>query len=63
VHAVGAQLREVALRRRMQPHGRVHRGRDENGRVRGQVSGRQKIIGDAVGELGEDVGGGGRDEQ
>jgi hypothetical protein len=45
------------------PHRRVHRGRDEDGRVAGEVSGRDEIVGDAARELGDDVGGGGRDDE
>ena len=47
----------------MREHLRVHRRRDEHRRARGGVERRQEIVGDAVGELADDVGGGRRDEQ
>jgi hypothetical protein len=45
------------------PHVDVHGGCDEHGGAAGQGQGGEGVVGDAVGELGDDVGGGGGDEQ
>jgi len=62
-HAALAEGFEVGLRRRMLPHIHVHRGRHEDRRGGGQVEGGEKIVGDAVGEFGQDVGRGRSDNQ
>ena len=59
--AVGDELREIALRRRVRPHARVHRRREQDRLVgREQHRGRE-IVGVAVRHLGHQVGGRGRD--
>ena len=62
-HAALAQDFKVGLGGRMIPHVHVHGGSDEDGRGGGEVHGGEEIVGDAVGELGEDVGGGGSDDE
>jgi hypothetical protein len=47
----------------VQKHRRVHGGRDEDGRVRGEVGRGQEVVGDAARELGDDVGRRGRDDE
>ncbi len=62
-HAALAQDVKVGLHRRMLPHVHVHRRSHKNRRARGQIHGGQKIVGDAVRKFGEDIGGGGRNDQ
>jgi hypothetical protein len=47
----------------MLPHIHVHRGRHEDRRRGGQVEGGQEVVGDAVRELGQNVGRGRSDDQ
>ena len=47
----------------MLPHIHVHGGSHKNRRGGGQVQGGQEIVGDAVGELGQDIGRGRRNDQ
>ena len=63
VHSARAQHLDIFLRRRVIPHVDVHRRRDDDRRGGGEIQRGQKIVGDAAREFGEDVGGGGRDEQ
>ena len=46
--AVGLELRDVPACRRIEPHGGVHCGRDENGLVGGKQNGRREIVGVAA---------------
>ena len=62
-HAALAQDFKIGLRGRVIPHVHVHCGSDEDRRVRGQIHGGEEIVGDAVSEFGQDVGGGRRDDQ
>ncbi len=62
-HAAGRQRIQVAADRVVLEHLRVHGRRDEDGRAGRRVERGQKIVGDSVGELADDVGRGGRDEQ
>ena len=62
-HAALAEDFEVGLRGRMLPHVHVHGGGDQDRRRRGQVEGGEEVVGNAVGELGQDVGRGGGDDQ
>ena len=43
----------------MSPHVGVHRGRQNHGAGEGKIHGGQKIVGEAVGETGQQIGGGG----
>src|SRR5690606_8459299 len=45
------------------PHVRVHRGRQQYGRTRGEVQRGQEVVGNTAGELADDVGGGGRNHE
>ena len=62
---------DAARRQRVEvrPHGlvlehlRVHRRREQHRRARRRVERRQEVVGDAVGELADDVGGRRRDQQ
>ena len=47
----------------MLPHVDVHRGGDDDGRFGGKIESAEKILGDAVREFAEDVGGGWSDQQ
>lgn len=62
---VGLELGDVSLGGGMEPHFAVHGGGDEDGGFRreGEVDGGEGIGGEAVGELAQEVGGGGGDEQ
>ena len=62
-HAATAQDVKVRLRRGMLPHVDVHGGSDDDRRSGGEVQRAEEIVGDALGELGEGVGGGGSDQQ
>ena len=55
-HAALAQDFKVGLRGRMLPHVHIHRRRHQHRRVRGQIHGGQKIVGNAVRKFGQDVG-------
>ena len=59
--AVGPDLRHVALRGRVAPHLPVHRRRNQQRRFARQAQRRQQVVGQAVGQLGDEVGGGRRD--
>ena len=59
VHAIGAQLRQVALRRGMVPHADIHRRNRQNRFVRREQNCCRQIISDASGHLGKDIGRGG----
>ena len=56
------ELRDVALRRGIRPHLAVHRGRDEQRAFAREAQRRQQVVGSAVRELGDEIGGGGRDD-
>ena len=60
-HAVGEELLEIALRRLVRPHARVHRGREQDWLVGREQHGGREIVGVAVRHLGHQVGGRGRD--
>ena len=57
-----AQQGDVRLRRRVRPHLRVHRRRDEYGRGRGERGERDHVVGHAVRESRDRGGAGGRDQ-
>ena len=59
--AVGRELRDVAPGRRMLPHLRVHRRRDQHRLVGREQRGRGQIVGQAVGHLGDQIRGRRRD--
>ncbi len=54
-NAVGPELRDIALRRRVAPHLPVHRRRDQQRAVAGETKRRQQIVGMAVRELGDEI--------
>ena len=54
---------EVLPHRLVREHLRIHRRCDQQRRARRGIERRQEIVGDAVGELADDVGGGRRDQQ
>ena len=58
MNAVRRQLSTVALRRRVQPHARVHGRRDQHGFVGRHEHGAGQIIGMAAGHLRHQIGGG-----
>lgn len=58
-----AESLEVGLRGWVLQHDDVHGGRDDDGRGGGEVHRREEVVSDAVGEFGEDVGRGGRDDE
>ena len=58
-----AQGREVGLGGGVLPHVDVHRGRQHHRSGKGQVEGGEEIAGEAVGEFGKQVRGGGCDDQ
>ena len=60
--AVGDELREIALRRLVRPHVRVHRRRQQNFRAGREQHGGGEIVGVTAGHLGHQVGGGRRDD-
>ena len=60
--AVGDELREIALRRSVRPHVRVHRRRQKNLRAGGEQHGSRQIVGMTVRHLGHQVGGRRRDD-
>jgi hypothetical protein len=60
--AVRDQLREIALRCRMRPHGRVHRRRNQDRLVGGEQHGVARSSGKSVRHLRHEIGGGGRDD-
>ncbi len=62
-HAARRQRVQVAADRFVREHLRVHRRRDEHRRTRRGVEGGQEVVGDAVGELAENVCRCRRDEQ
>ena len=62
-HAARRERVEILAHRLVREHLRVHRRREQHRRPRRGVQRRQEIVGDAVGELADDVGGGRRDEQ
>ena len=62
-HAALAQEREVGLRGRVLVHVVVHRRRDEDGAGGGQRGRGQQVVGQAVGQLGDRVGGRRRDQE
>ena len=61
--AVPFELSHVPPRRRMLPHARIHRRRDQHALVGGEQGGRGKVVGMAVRHLGDQVGGRRRDHQ
>jgi hypothetical protein len=66
IDEVGAAARqhvEVPAHSRMFEHVRVHRRRDKHRRFRREVQRGQKIVGDAVGELADDICGRGGDDE
>jgi hypothetical protein len=62
-HAARGQRLHVPLHRLVRQHVAVHRRRQQHRGARRQVERGQEIVGDAVGELADDVGGARRDEQ
>ena len=64
-HAVPATLQRfhVLARGRVPPHVDVHRRRQQHRAGEGQVQGGEKIAGQPVGQLGQQIGGGGRHRQ
>ena len=62
-HAARRERVEIAPHRLVLEHLRVHRRREQHRRARRDVERRQEIVGDAVGELADDVRGRRRDEQ
>ena len=62
-HAARGERVEVPAHRLVLEHLRVHRRRDQHRRARRRVQRRQEIVGDPVGELADEVGGGRGDEQ
>ena len=54
---------EVLAHRLVRKHLGVHRRRQQHRRTRGGIEGREEIIGDAVGQLADDVRGRGRNQQ
>ena len=60
--AVGCELREVAPRRLVAPHARVHRRREQDRLVGREQHRGGEIVGEAVRHLGHQVGGGRRDD-
>ncbi len=60
--AVGNEPRDIALVRGVRPHLAVHRRRDEKRAVPCKRQRRQEIVGMAVRDLGEEIGGGGCDD-
>ncbi len=63
MHSLVSQFLHVALRRRVLPHHCIHCRRDQDGRRTSEVGRSQKIIGHAVREFGNGVGGSRRDYQ
>jgi hypothetical protein len=63
VRAARAERIKVPLHGRVFEHVRVHRGRHEHRRFGSQIERRQEVVGDPVGELSENVGGRGRDDE
>ena len=61
--AASGKLRHIALCRRVPPHVGVHGGRDDDGAGIGQMHGGEEVVGDAVGELRQDIGGCRSDQQ
>ena len=61
-HAALAEDFQIRLGRRVLPHIDVHRRSHQDRRGGGQIHGGEEVVGDAVGELGQDVGGGGSDD-
>ena len=59
--AVGNKLREIALRRLVRPHRRVHRGRNQDRLVGREQHGAREIVRMAARHLGHEVRGRGRD--
>ena len=62
VHAAGAQRVEVGAHGGVFVHAVVHRGRHDDRAGGGERGARQQVVGEAAGELGDRVGGGGRDQ-
>ena len=62
-HAALAQRFNIRLRGRMVPHIHVHRRRNHDRRRCGEIKRGKKIVGDAVSELGQNVGRGGSNNQ
>src|ERR1039458_3848528 len=60
--AAGLKYRDIRTCRRVVPHVHVHRGGDDDRSGGGKKHGGEEVVGEAVGHLGEDVGGGGRDD-
>ena len=63
LHAALAENFEIRLRRGMIPHVHVHRGRDDDGRGGREIERGQKIAGDSLREVRENVGRGGSDDE
>ena len=60
--AAGFEQLDVGARGGMVPHVHVHRRGDDDGRGGGEEHGGEKVVGEAVGHFGENVRGGGRDD-
>jgi hypothetical protein len=56
VHAVAAQRRDVAAGRRVFPHLAVHRRCDQQGAVARQRQRAQQVVGEAIRQLGQEIG-------
>ncbi len=63
LHAARGERREVRLHRRVLEHVGVHRRREQDRLAQRQDERRQEVVGDPVRELGDDVGGRGRDQE
>ena len=63
MHPTSAQDFQIRLRGRMLPHVHVHRWCDDDRRGSRQIQSAEEIVGDALGEFCQCVGGGGRDQK
>ena len=63
LHVARGEDFEIGLGGRMLPHIHVHGGRDDDGRGGGEIESGQEIVGDAVREFREDIGGGRSDDE
>ncbi len=61
VHAIGPQLRQIALRRLMVPHAHIHGGDSQHRLVGSQQQRRRQVVRNAGRHLRQDIGGGRRD--
>ncbi len=62
VDAAGSKRRDIRLRCRVLPHHGVHGWGDQHGLVGGEQRGGSKIVGDAMGQLGDQIGARRRDD-